>query len=135
MTAAHGVIYRASGGRLLGGLGQNRVAVLTTVGRRSGERRQVPLFTYRDGDDYIVVASNGGTAGHPGWLLNLRANPDAELRIDDRDVPVRATELSAEERREWWPRVVSKYKLYDNYQRKTDREIPLVRLSPSTGAS
>ncbi|MDQ4094834.1 MAG: nitroreductase family deazaflavin-dependent oxidoreductase [Actinomycetota bacterium] len=131
ITAAHGFVYRATGGRLLGSLVSNQVVVLTTIGRRSGARRSVPLFGYPDGEDYIIVASNGGTAGHPGWLLNLRQNPEATLRVGGREFSVRASELSTEEREAWWPRVVRNYRLYDNYQKKTDRTIPLVRLAPA----
>lgn len=135
VTAAHHLVYRASGGRILGDLVSNPVVVLTTTGRKSGAQRSVPLFGYSDGGSFIIVASNGGTAGHPEWFLNLRADPQATLRVKDREFPVLASELPAEEREEWWPRVVRNYGLYESYQKKTDRTIPLVRLTPKDGST
>src|SRR5260370_31388220 len=81
IMAAHRSAYRLSSGRIGGTIGSNRVAVLTTVGRRSGKPRSAPIFAYPDGDDYLIVASNGGTARPPQWVKNLVANPQAWLEV------------------------------------------------------
>lgn len=130
-TSLHALALKATGGRFLQTIGPNKMVVLTTTGRKSGKPRAVPLFAYRDGDSWIVVASNGGTAGHPAWFHNLQAAPEGKLRVKNEELEVRASVLDESERAVWWPRVVSKYRLYESYQRKTDREIPLVRLAPA----
>ena len=108
----------------------NQVVVLVTTGRRSGAIRRTPLFAFRDDADYLVVASNGGTARHPDWYLNLIAAPDAELQLGPRSWPVRASVLDQDEKARWWPTVVDHYSGYAGYQKATDRDIPMVRLSP-----
>ncbi|MDQ6650559.1 MAG: nitroreductase family deazaflavin-dependent oxidoreductase [Actinomycetota bacterium] len=129
-TAAHGALYTATAGRLGGKIGGNQVVVLTTTGRKSGAPRTTPLFAYRDEADYIVVASNGGTAKHPDWYLNLSAHPDAELKVGQHSHPVRARDLDADEKARWWPAAVERYGGYAGYQTSTDRAIPMVRLTP-----
>lgn len=108
------------------------VLELTTIGRKSGTPRSVMLTApVQDGAKLVVVASRGGDDTHPAWFLNLRANPDVEvaLRGGCRQ-PMRATVLNAEERNRVWPGLVAAQKRYAGYQRKTDREIPLVWLEP-----
>ncbi|CAN5674972.1 MAG: nitroreductase family deazaflavin-dependent oxidoreductase [Actinomycetota bacterium] len=125
---SHVALLRASkgrfGGRVLGG----PVLVLITTGRRSGERRETPLLYVEDGNSFAVIASNGGTASHPAWFLNLASKPEAEVRIGDRTFPVRAEEASGEERRRIWDLAVEMYPTYEDYQGRTDREIPVVAL-------
>ncbi|GAC1329295.1 MAG: nitroreductase family deazaflavin-dependent oxidoreductase [Mycobacteriales bacterium] len=129
-TALHRTVYAASGGRLGASIGGNQVVVLVTTGRRSGATRRTPLFAYKDDADYLVVASNGGTAKHPDWYLNLTAVPDAKIQLGQRSWPVRASVLDHDEKARWWPTVVEHYKGYAAYQQATDRDIPMVRLSP-----
>ena len=134
VTGVHRLTYQLSGGRLGGTLVGNEVVVLTTTGRRSGAKRQTPLFGYRDGDDYIVVASNGGTATDPAWLLNLRADERGTLRAQGKTWPVRAEVLTPEEKAAWWQIVTKQYRGYSSYQEKTDRDIPMVRLRRAPAA-
>jgi len=112
------------------------VVELTTVGRRSGEPRTVMLSSpVQCGDTWVVVASRWGDDRHPAWFLNLRDQPLVEVRATGMPKQtMRARIATPEERAALWPKVTSVYKGYANYQKKTDREIPLVLLEPMTGA-
>lgn len=124
-------VYRLSGGKLLGRFaGGAPVCLLTTLGRKSGQPRTAPLLYLVDGDDFVVVASQGGAPQHPGWYLNLTARPSAQVQIGARIFAVTARTVSAEEKATLWPRLVAIYKPYEAYQQRTTRSIPLVRLSP-----
>lgn len=125
-------IYRTSGGRLGARFpGGAPICIVTTTGRRSGRPRTVPLLYMRDGDDIIVVASKGGMPHHPDWYLNVAANPEVEIEIGDHSEPYVARTADAEERASLWPRLVEVYSSYDDYQARTDREIPVVICSPA----
>jgi deazaflavin-dependent oxidoreductase (nitroreductase family) len=102
--------------------------LLTTTGHRSGEQRTVPLIFGRDGDDYLVVASKGGADEPPAWYVNLEANPSVE--VQDRADIFRATARTAsdEERARLWPVMTKEWPDYDEYQTKTERQIPIVIL-------
>ncbi|MHB8531354.1 MAG: nitroreductase family deazaflavin-dependent oxidoreductase [Solirubrobacteraceae bacterium] len=127
----HTAVYRLSGG-LVGHRvpGAPPMLLLDHVGARSGTRRTSPLVYARDGEDVILVASKGGYPKNPAWFHNLIANPDTTVQIGPRRRPVRARLATAAERKRLWPLVVSVYGGYEGYQRRTDREIPLVVLEP-----
>jgi len=131
-TRAHSRLLRLSNGRWGGDLGGNPVLVPTTTGRRSGKPRDTPLIGTPDGPDWLFVASNGGSAGDPDWLLNIRANPSVSLAVGASSSRGVASELSTEERTLWWPRLVRHYRAYQSYQDKTDRQIAVVRVVPSS---
>ena len=125
-------LYRRTGGRLGANfVGGAPVCLLTTVGRRSGERRTMPLLFLRDGDDIVVVASKGGFADNPQWYLNLCANPAVEITVGRGQMRMTARTADAAERAALWPKLVAMYKSYDTYQARTEREIPVVVCSPS----
>jgi len=125
-------IYRVSGGRWIGRFPSGApVCLLTTQGRKSGQRRTVPLLFLADGDDVVVVASQGGAPRHPGWYFNLVTSPTAEVQIGRRHVAVTARTVGAEEKAALWPRLVAIYPPYDAYQRRTTRSIPVVRMIPA----
>jgi F420H(2)-dependent quinone reductase len=132
-NVAHVALYEKTRGRLGGRMLGNKVAILTTTKRRNGEPYSVPVFAYRDGRDVIIVASYRGSVEHPAWFRNLLANPDAVIRIGDHVWPVRARVMEGEERAAWWDRVVDGFNGYAEYQRRTSREIPIVRLAPRPG--
>jgi F420H(2)-dependent quinone reductase len=124
-------VYRLSGGKLLGRFRSGApVCLLTTKGRKSGQPRTVPLLYLKQGDDLIVVASQGGAPQHPAWYLNLEAEPLAEVEVGRRRVPIVARRVAEDETTELWPRLVELYPPYANYQRRTTRPIPVIRLSP-----
>ncbi|AJE39274.1 nitroreductase family deazaflavin-dependent oxidoreductase [Streptomyces nodosus] len=107
------------------------VIILTTLGSRSGKIRKTPLMRVEHQGRYAVVASQGGAPQHPVWYHNITRNPGVELQ----DGPVRqemtAREVTGEEKAEWWQRAVAAFPPYADYQKKTDREIPVFVLEPS----
>ena len=132
VTGLHRVILRASGNRIgSSGLGMP-VLELTTIGRKSGAPRTIVLTSpVQEGDALVVVASYGGDNRHPAWFLNLRDNPNVEVAMRGDKRAMRARVASPDERAALWPRVTEAYRGYASYQRRTDREIPLVLLEPS----
>jgi deazaflavin-dependent oxidoreductase (nitroreductase family) len=102
--------------------------LLTTTGRRSGARRTTPLIYGRDGDTYVIVASKGGADDPPSWYENLRSDPEAEIQVLDETIPVRARTAGSDEKPGLWQTMVAEWPAYDDYQRRTDRDIPVVVL-------
>lgn len=102
------------------------VLILTTTGRRSGEERSTPLIYGEHGGDYVIVASKGGAPEHPAWYLNLTEHPDITVQVKADRFAANARTARAEERPELWALMVERWPAYDEYQEKTDREIPLV---------
>ena len=104
--------------------------LLTTTGRKSGIKRRTALIYGRDNADYVVVASKGGSPEQPAWYLNLEADPEVEIQVFDEVLPVVARTVGGEERERLWALMRQIWPAYDEYQTKTDREIPVVVLSP-----
>jgi deazaflavin-dependent oxidoreductase (nitroreductase family) len=129
-TRLHSFVYRLTDGKIWGRIGGGPVLLLTTTGRKSGKKRTVPLLYLEDGENLVVVASNGGTAAHPAWWLNLRVDPEATVEIGGRKLRVRAENAAPEEKERLWPRLVAMYSGYEAYRHRTDREIPVVLLRP-----
>jgi deazaflavin-dependent oxidoreductase (nitroreductase family) len=102
--------------------------LLTTTGRKSGEPRTTPLIYAPAGDSYAIVASRGGSDEPPAWYLNLSENPEVEVQVMADRFKARARTASAEEKPALWKKMVAEWPSYDEYQRKTDREIPVVLL-------
>ncbi len=125
------MLYRRSGGRLGGTLKGAPILLLDHVGRKSGQARTAPVLYLRNGDDLVVVASRGGSDATPAWWLNLQANPTTTVQVGGEHRRVLARQASAEEKAELWPRLVEMYGDFEIYQRRTDREIPVVILSPA----
>jgi deazaflavin-dependent oxidoreductase (nitroreductase family) len=102
--------------------------LLTTKGRRSGEPRTTALIYGREGDAFLVVASKGGADDPPDWYLNLESDPEVEVQVLEDRFRARARTASAEERPAMWRQMTSYWPAYDDYQEKTEREIPIVVL-------
>jgi deazaflavin-dependent oxidoreductase (nitroreductase family) len=102
--------------------------LLATTGRKSGEERTNPLIFGRDGDNYVVVASKGGHPKHPAWYLNLSAQPEVGLQVKGERFRARARTAEAAERERLWQTMAEIWPQYDDYAKKTDREIPVVVL-------
>jgi deazaflavin-dependent oxidoreductase (nitroreductase family) len=131
MSQAHRAIVHLSGGRVLASAFGMPVVELHTVGRTSARPRSTMLTApVIDGDRVVLVASKGGDDRDPDWFRNLVAHPEIELTMAGRRRLMRARRASAEEKAELWPRVVAAYKGYDGYQRRTERDIPLVICEP-----
>ena len=128
ITSLHVALYRASGGRVLGRFRGASMLLLTTKGRKTGQARTTPLLYVRDGDAYVVIASNGGMDWEPAWWLNLQANPVARVQVGPRALRVRAELVGTEDRAGLWSRLTRTYPAFEGYQRRVSREIALVRL-------
>jgi deazaflavin-dependent oxidoreductase (nitroreductase family) len=102
--------------------------LLTTKGRKSGEERTTPLIFAPYGDAYTIVASKGGSDEPPAWYLNLSEDPEVEVQVKGDRFKARARTAGADEKPGIWTTMVSEWPSYDEYQRKTDREIPVVVL-------
>ena len=124
----HRWLMRLTKGRLGSRLMGNTVLLLTTTGRKSGQPRETALYTFPDGDNYIVVASNVGEDKHPGWYLNLRENPEASILIGGRQRAVRAREAQGDARERLWEMVTARDANYAEYQTWTARKIPVIVL-------
>ena len=123
--------YRESGGEV--GYIWNGVPtlLLTTTGRRTGRERTSALIFARAGDDYLIVASKGGMPSHPLWYLNLQANPQAKIQVKADEFAVVARTASVDEKPRLWKIVTDVWPNYDVYQSRTDRDIPVVVLTPA----
>jgi deazaflavin-dependent oxidoreductase (nitroreductase family) len=126
----HSAVYRWTGGAIGGRLFGAPVLLLSVTGRKSGQQRTTALIYLRDGSDYVVVASYGGSDWDPSWWLNLKANPLASVQVGRDRIAVRAEQADAAERARLWPPLVQMYSGYAGYQQKTKREIPIVKLHP-----
>lgn len=133
MSKSNVVAYRATGGRVGGkwrvGSAARKglpICLLTTTGRKSGEPRISPLLFLEDGDDVVLVASQGGQPKHPLWYLNLKADPNVTVQIRSRVRTLVARVADDDERARLWPKLVAMYPEFDDYQSWTDRKIPVV---------
>ena len=104
------------------------ILLLTTTGRVSGAQHTTPLIYRADGDSWVVVASKGGSPDHPDWYKNLEANPDGIVQVKREQAPVRARTARDAERTRLWQQMVEVWPAYGDYQRRTEREIPVVLL-------
>jgi deazaflavin-dependent oxidoreductase (nitroreductase family) len=131
LMSGHAKIYRATNG-LIGYHvpGAPPMLLLDHVGAKSGKSRTSPLVFARDGADFVLVASKGGYPKNPGWFHNLKANPDTTIQVGSKHIDVHAHVADPNEHKRLWPVVVDVYKGYEDYQRRTEREIPLVILEP-----
>lgn len=131
LCAGHTAIYRLTNGLIGHRLpGSPPMLLLDHVGARSGTHRTTPLVYLRDGDDLVLVASKGGYPKHPAWYHNLVANPDTTVLLGSERRQVKATVATQSERSRLWPLAVRAYSPFADYQKRTDRQIPLVMLKP-----
>jgi deazaflavin-dependent oxidoreductase (nitroreductase family) len=134
MNVVHRALLAVSGGRIGSSIGSMPAVELHTIGRKSGQRRSTMLTAPVHGDGrYVLVASKGGDDRHPEWYLNLVADPDVELTVAGATMPMTARTATAEEKADLWPQIVSAYKGYAGYQRRSARDIPVVICEPRTG--
>ena len=110
-----------------------RLLVLKTIGARSGEPRRTTLGYFADGENaWVIVGSAGGSQRHPAWVYNLARHRDQVwIEVGNQSLHVRPETLKGDERERWWQRVIAQAPSYATYPKKTDREIPLIRLTPA----
>jgi deazaflavin-dependent oxidoreductase (nitroreductase family) len=133
MTRAHAALIRLSGGRIRRSFlftGGMPVLVLTTTGRKSGQRRSTPVGYLKHGDAFAVLASNAGNNRSPAWWLNLQADPSAEVLAERSRIPVAARRADAEVETELWSEFARLNPGFDEYRNLTERQIPVVLLKP-----
>jgi deazaflavin-dependent oxidoreductase (nitroreductase family) len=130
MSVLHRTLYGLSGGRVGGKVWNLSILLLTTTGRKSGATRTTPLCYFPDGEDLVVVASNGGMDWYPDWWLNLLSDPRATVEIGRTRRRVVARAASPEERTRLWAALTAVAPGYLEYERRTSREIPLGLLRP-----
>jgi F420H(2)-dependent quinone reductase len=121
--------YESSGGTRGTTMRGLPVVILTTLGAKSGKLRKTPLMRVEHDGEYAVVASLGGAPKHPVWYYNVVANPDVELQDGPDKWDMVATEVTGADKAVWWDRAVAAFPDYADYQKKTDREIPVFVLS------
>ena len=125
----HAWLWRLTRGRFVDAVGVAPFLLLTTMGRKTGRLRTTPVLYLEDGRDLVVVASFGGNDMHPAWYLNLKQYPEAEVVIRGERRRVTSREITSEEKKLIWPRLVKSYPQFDIYQQRTSRQIPLLRLT------
>ncbi|MDX1382898.1 MAG: nitroreductase family deazaflavin-dependent oxidoreductase [Thermoanaerobaculia bacterium] len=130
-SSVHTCLYRLFGGRAFHRLGRWDMCLVTMTGARSGRRRTLPLMWVPDGEAALLVASQGGAPRHPQWYHNLVAHPEVEIEQGGRRSRLRARLLAGDERARAWRVCVEHYPPYEQYQRRTDREIPVFRCEPA----
>ncbi len=131
-SGGHTLLYKLSGGKLGSTMSGGQIGLLTTTGRKSGNDRTVPLILVDHGEGWAVTASYSGHDVHPAWYLNLQEQSEATLTIAKTNHRVRAREMEGDERTETWDRLTAAYPDYAEYQKVTDRVIPVLALEPVT---
>ena len=131
VMAGHTLVYRATGGMIGHRFpGAPPMLLLDHVGAKSAKQRTTPLVYVRDADNVAIIASKGGNPRHPAWFHNLRAHPDTTIQIGSRRLPVHARVAAGQERERLWRRAVGAWSSYEDYQKRTPRQIPVVVLEP-----
>ena len=130
MTRAHVWIYRVTQGRVGKTFAGAPCCLVVMTGRKSGEHRTIPLIHIPDGDEIILIASQGGMDRHPGWYWNLVADPNIEVIAAGCTRTMVARQADDAEKARRWPKAVAVYPDFDQYQARTDRDIPLFVCSP-----
>jgi F420H(2)-dependent quinone reductase len=130
-TSMNAFLFQKTNGRLGSRLGKQSVLLLHTSGRKSGQDYTTPLSYFRDGSNYLVVASNWGKADHPNWYKNLRQQPRANIQVGTELISVDAHPADAQEYKRLWELVTRQNDQYLKYQKSTERQIPIVILTPA----
>ena len=129
-SGLNSLVYKWTGGRLMGTFQGRPVMLVTMTGAKTGKKRTVPLMYVPYKDGVIVVGSQGGAPKSPVWVNNIRAHPEIEVQYRDKKMKLRAREVDDLEKAEVWPICVQHYHEYDDYQKRTDRNIPVFVCEP-----
>ena len=106
--------------------------LLTTIGRKTGKQRVTPVMYIRDGENYVVTASNAGREPQPAWFVNLQAYPQTTIEVDGLTKSMLAHQATPEEKKRLWAQLVKQAPFFEDYQKNTTRDIPMVILQPTT---
>jgi deazaflavin-dependent oxidoreductase (nitroreductase family) len=123
--------FEATGGAEANTLRGKPIVVVTSIGAKTGKLRKTPLMRVEHEGEYAIVASEGGAPEHPGWYWNLTKNPHVELQDGPEKKAYTAREVEGAERATWWKRAVAAWPSYEEYQHRTDRQIPVFVLTPA----
>jgi deazaflavin-dependent oxidoreductase (nitroreductase family) len=123
-------VYQLSGVRLMNRMMGTPICLVTMTGAKSGRKRVIPLMYNPNGEDVILVASLGGAPKNPVWYYNLVAHPDIDIQVGSVTRRMRCRQASADEKAALWPAIVANFPSYGAYQRRTDRDIPVMICSP-----
>jgi deazaflavin-dependent oxidoreductase (nitroreductase family) len=123
-------VFRLTNGRLMASLRGMPVLLLTTVGRKTKQVRTTPLMYIRDGDNYVITASNNGRDQHPAWLYNLKASPQVIIELPGKRIQAVALVATPAEQERLWSQLVAQASFFDGYRKGTTRNIPMVLLRP-----
>jgi deazaflavin-dependent oxidoreductase (nitroreductase family) len=124
-------LYRLTSGAIGGRMAGLKVLLLTTTGRKTGQLRTTPLGYFKQGGNFIIIASNGGADQNPAWFYNLKSNPQVTLQVGDEHLTAKAEVVDAETRKQLWAELVKMAPGYEKYTQGTKREIPLILLKPA----
>ena len=124
--------FRANDGKVGGPFDGAPLLLLHTIGKRTGKERVHPLMYQQRGNDYVIFASKGGAPEHPDWYYNLLANPEASVEVGNKTQSVRAYVADDNEREPLWEKQKQDYPGFADYERKTDRQIPVIILEPES---
>jgi F420H(2)-dependent quinone reductase len=124
------VLFRSTNGKFMASMRNMPILLLSTVGRKTGKSHTTPLMYLRDGESYVIIASNNGRDTYPGWYYNLKASPQVEIEIPGRRLQVTASVATPVEQDRLWPILVAKAPFYDDYRKQTARHIPMLMLKP-----
>ena len=133
LTVSHLFLYRVTCGLLGNRIAGMPVMLLTTTGAKSGEPRTIPITYIKNGDDYILTASNGGSDKNPSWVLNLKKNPIATIRIRGLRQKAVASQVDKTMKTLLWAKLISSAPMYTGYQERTARDIPMLALRVQAG--
>jgi deazaflavin-dependent oxidoreductase (nitroreductase family) len=123
------VVEQFRAGGPVEGMNRDRLLLLSTTGRRTGQRRTTPMMFDREGEDLIVIASNIGAPAHPDWYLNLAAHPEVTVEVGDERFEAVAATTSGAHRERLWAMLKQRYPFFADHEAKTAREIPVVTLT------
>jgi deazaflavin-dependent oxidoreductase (nitroreductase family) len=123
-------VFRRTNGKQMAYMRGMPVLLLTTIGRKTRQQRTTPLMYVRDGDNYVIAASNNGRDSHPGWFHNLQASPQVYIEVPGKRLQAIASVATTAERERLWPQLVAQAPFFDDYQKGTAPPIPMVLLRP-----
>lgn len=123
-------VFRLTHGKGMAFMRGMPILLLNSVGRKTGKKRTTPLMYLRDGDNYVIIASNNGSDKHPAWFHNIKNSPQVEIEVPGKRIEVSPSVASESEKERLWSQLIAKAPFYEGYRKGTERSIPLIILQP-----